>query len=314
MPALLFLTTFLSATYAGLFYVYGDVGFMRMAFAIAVRPAILLQGVPFSFTLLTILLAHEMGHFIACRHYGIRCTPPFFIPLSGDLRRDSRRIYQDQVTISSTSARSLMSASRDRIAGFVFVVPALIIGIASSKLIAKGIIHGELGFGEPLLFRWVGKLVLGYSPARQDMLAHPIAMAAWFGMLATSLNLFPIWQLDGGHISYAIFGRSAAEMGLDRCDDRPDSGELCRLADSLLLVFCLPVLFFGMRYHFYHPPTLYDDEQLGTGPRDSGNRCALDSDLVVHTCSSVLDLTKPDLRQGAVRRGWRPGAAASYSV
>jgi len=263
-PALLFLTTFLSATYAGLFYVYGDVGFMRMAFAVAVRPAILLQGVPFSFTLLSILLAHEMGHFIACRHYGIRCTPPFFIPFpvtyAGTLGAFIR------IKSHFQHKRALFDVGiAGPIAGFVFVVPALIIGIASSKLIAKRIIHGELDFGEPLLFRWVGKLVVGYSPARQDMLAHPIAMAAWFGMLATSLNLFPIWQLDGGHISYAIFGRArqkfisiAATTGLI----------LVSFAGwpipSYLFFACL-LLFFGMRYHFYHPPTLYDDEPLGRG-------------------------------------------------
>ncbi|MGD0310007.1 MAG: site-2 protease family protein [Acidobacteriota bacterium] len=235
-----------------------------MAFAVAVRPAILLQGVPFSFTLLSILLAHEMGHFIACRHYGIRCTPPFFIPFpvtyAGTLGAFIR------IKSHFQHKRALFDVGiAGPIAGFVFVVPALIIGIASSKLIAKRIIHGELDFGEPLLFRWVGKLVVGYSPARQDMLAHPIAMAAWFGMLATSLNLFPIWQLDGGHISYAIFGRArqkfisiAATTGLI----------LVSFAGwpipSYLFFACL-LLFFGMRYHFYHPPTLYDDEPLGRG-------------------------------------------------
>ena len=67
---------------------------------------------------------------------------------------------------------------------------------------------GGLRFGEPLIFRFLGALILGYSPDRQDMIAHPIAMAAWVGLLATSLNLLPIWQLDGGHIAYAILGRS----------------------------------------------------------------------------------------------------------
>jgi membrane-associated protease RseP (regulator of RpoE activity) len=264
LPALLFLTTVLSATYAGLFYVYGDVGFMRMAFAIAVHPAILLQGVPFSFTLLTILLAHEMGHFMACRHYGIRCTPPFFIPFpvtyAGTLGAFIR------IKSHFQHRRALFDVGiAGPIAGFVFVVPALIIGIASSTLIARGSIPGAVGFGEPLLFRWVGKLVLGYSPDRQDMVAHPIAMAAWFGMLVTSLNLFPIWQLDGGHISYAVLGRArqkwisiAATTGLI----------LVSFAGwpipSYLFFGCL-LLFFGMRHRFYHPPTLCDDEQLGPG-------------------------------------------------
>ena len=264
LPALLFLTTFLSATYAGLFYVYGDVGFMRMTRAIAVHPAILLQGMPFSFTLLTILLAHEMGHFLACRHYGIRCTPPFFIPFpvtyAGTLGAFIR------IKSHFQNKRALFDVGiAGPVVGFVFVVPALIIGIAFSTLIARGSIHGAINFGEPLLFRWMGKLVLHYSPDSQDMVAHPIAMAAWFGMLATSLNLFPIWQLDGGHISYAVLGRArqkwvsiAATTGLI----------LVSFAGwpipSYLFFACL-LLFFGMRYRFYHPPTLYDDDQIGPG-------------------------------------------------
>ena len=98
------------------------------------------------------------------------------------------------------------------LAGFAFVLPLLCLGINSSRLIPKGAFPpGDLSFGEPLIFRCVGALLLGYSPDRQDMIAHPIAMAAWFGLLATSLNLLPIWQLDGGHIAYALFGAGYAK-------------------------------------------------------------------------------------------------------
>ena len=153
------------------------------------------------------------------------------------------------------------------LAGFAFVLPALVIGIASSRLIPRGSLHGGLSFGEPLIFRWVGKLVLGYSPATQDMVAHPIAMAAWFGLLATSLNLFPIWQLDGGHITYAVLGRErqktvsiAAAIALMLVSFR-------RLADPLLpcvgaACFCSS----GMRYRFYHPPTLIEERGNGRVP------------------------------------------------
>lgn len=263
LPAFLFLATLLSTTYAGLFYVFGDVGFAQMALAVAVHPTILLQGAPFSFTLVTILLAHEMGHYLACRHYGIRCTPPFFIPLpvsyAGTLGAFIR------IKSHFQHRRALFDVGvAGPLAGFAFVIPALVVGIGFSSLISKGSIRGAISFGEPLLFRWVGKVVLGYSPETQDMLAHPIAMAAWFGMLATSLNLLPIWQLDGGHITYAILGRerqkrvsviAAIALMLISLIGWP--------IPSYLLFACL-LFFIGMRSRFYHPPTIFEDEKIGT--------------------------------------------------
>jgi membrane-associated protease RseP (regulator of RpoE activity) len=263
LPAFLFLATILSTSYAGLFYVFGDVGFMQMALAVAVHPTILLQGVPFSFTLVTILLAHEMGHYLACRHYGIRCTPPFFLPLpvsyAGTLGAFIR------IKSHFQHRRALFDVGvAGPLAGFAFVIPALVVGIGFSSLIPRGSIRGAISFGEPLLFRWVGKVVLGYSPDTQDMLAHPIAMAAWFGMLATSLNLFPIWQLDGGHITYAILGR----------EHQKRASVIAAIALMLIsligwpipsyLLFACLLFFIGMRSRFYHPPTLFEDEKIGT--------------------------------------------------
>jgi membrane-associated protease RseP (regulator of RpoE activity) len=263
LPALLFFATVLSTTYAGLFYVYGDQGFVRMALAIVLQPGLLLQGVPFAFTLITILFAHEMGHFFACRYHGIRCTPPFFIPFpvsyAGTLGAFIR------IKSHFQHKRALFDVGvAGPLAGFAFALPALIVGIASSKLTPKDTHHGALSFGEPLLFRWIGKIVLGYSPDRQDMFAHPIAIAAWFGLLATSLNLFPIWQLDGGHITYALLGRELQKKV-------SIAAAIALMLISFIgwpipsyLVFACLILFLGMRYHFYHPPTLYDDENIGT--------------------------------------------------
>jgi membrane-associated protease RseP (regulator of RpoE activity) len=233
-----------------------------MTLAVALHPALLLRGLPFSFTLIMILLAHEMGHFLACRYYAIRCTPPFFIPfpisLAGTLGAFIR------IKSHFPNRRALFDVGiAGPLAGFVFALPALVIGIASSQLIPKGSSHGGMAFGEPLLFRWVGKIVLGYAPAKQDMIAHPIAMAAWFGLLVTSLNLLPIWQLDGGHISYAVMGRErqkrlsiGSAVGL----------MLVSLAGWPIpsyLVFACLVLFLGWRYRFYHPPALSEDAEIG---------------------------------------------------
>jgi membrane-associated protease RseP (regulator of RpoE activity) len=267
IPALLFVLTFLSTTFAGLFYVLpSEVSFFRLLVGILWHPQLLLLGLPFSFTLITILLAHEMGHFLACRHYGIRCTPPFFLPFpvsyAGTLGAFIR------IRSHFQHRRALFDVGiAGPLAGFVFAVPALFVGIAFSQLIPKGKIqgHGLIEFGEPLIFKLVGKWVLGYESARQDMFAHPIAMAAWFGLLATSLNLFPIWQLDGGHITYAMLGR-------ERQKRISIAAALALMLISFMgwpipsyLVFASLILFFGMRHKFYHPPTLDDEIELGPG-------------------------------------------------
>jgi membrane-associated protease RseP (regulator of RpoE activity) len=264
LPVLLLAITFLSTTFAGLFYVFGDVGFIQMTLALLAHPSLLLQGMPFSFTFIAILLAHEMGHFLACRHYGIRCTPPFFIPFpisyAGTLGAFIR------IKSNFPNKRALFDVGvAGPLAGFSFALPSLVVGIAFSRLIARGSMAGGIGFGEPLIFRFVGKVVLGYAPASQDMIAHPIAMAAWFGLLATSLNLFPIWQLDGGHITYALIGR-----------ERQKQVSIVAAVALMLVSFAgwpIPsyfafaglILFFGLRYRFYHPPTLNDEEPIGTG-------------------------------------------------
>lgn len=265
LPAALLFVTLLTTTFAGLFYATGEMSLFRIGAAVLARPSLLLSGLPFSVTFMGILLAHEMGHYVACRHYGIRCTPPFFIPLPTPLVGTLGAFIR--IKSPFPHKRALFDVGiAGPLAGFALVVPALIVGIGRSRLIAKGALEGVDGvinFGEPLLFRLVGKLVLDYSPASQDMLAHPIAMGAWFGLLATCLNLLPVWQLDGGHIAYAMLGResqrklSIAVVGL-------------LVLTSFLswpvmsyLVFGLLLIFLGARFGFYHPPTLFEQEELG---------------------------------------------------
>lgn len=234
--------------------------------AIISHPSLLIHGLPFSFTFLAILLAHELGHFFACRYYGIRCTPPYFIPLpisfAGTLGAFIR------IKSPFQHRRALFDVGvAGPLAGFCFVVPALIIGIAHSDLIPKGNTAGYYSFGEPLIFRWIGRIVLGYRPEIQDMMAHQIAMAAWFGLLATSLNLFPIWQLDGGHIAYALLGRiRQRKLSL--------VAAIAVIGVSFLgwpfpsyLLFGLLLLGLGARYRFYHPPPLSEEPDIGLARR-----------------------------------------------
>lgn len=262
--AFLFVLTFVSTTYAGVFYATGDANWLRIILVILSRPSVLLLGLPFSFTFMAILLAHEMGHFLACRYYGIRCTPPFFIPLPISLVGTLGAFIRIKSPFQNRKALFDVGVAGP-LAGFVFVLPSLAIGIAASELVPRGNLQGALSFGEPLLFRTLGRIIVGYSPATQDMIAHPIAIAAWFGLLVTALNLLPIWQLDGGHITYAIFGRKRQR----RISIMATCG---LLLVSLLgwpfpayLLFGVLLLIFGARFRFYHPPTIFDGDALGPG-------------------------------------------------
>jgi membrane-associated protease RseP (regulator of RpoE activity) len=163
-------------------------------------------GLPFSLTLLTILMAHELGHYLACVYYGVDASLPFFLPAPtpvtgtlGAFIRIRSPIYSKRVLFDIGIAGPL--------AGFVFVIPALFAGLAFSKII-PGINHqGSLQFGVPALQWLLDRAIFPGVPAA-DIYMHPMARAAWVGMFATALNLLPVGQLDGGHIVYALLGRS----------------------------------------------------------------------------------------------------------
>jgi membrane-associated protease RseP (regulator of RpoE activity) len=275
----LFCITVISTTFAGLVYPFSNTDIFTTARNVALNPALLLYGLPYSVPLLTILLAHEMGHFLACRYYGMNCTPPFFIPLPISIAGTLGAFIR--IKSQFRNKRALFDTGiAGPLAGFIFLLPALVIGIGMSHVLPKSAMQaGLFSFGEPLIFRLAGKLVLGYSPQSQAIFAHPIAMAAWFGLLATSLNLLPIWQLDGGHIAYAIFGRRVQKTmtkwlagALLAFSLLMSSGNLFRLFGWAIplpnfsyLFFGLLLFILGLRSNFYHPPTLEEDEKLGIG-------------------------------------------------
>ena len=166
------------------------------------HPAALLQGLPFSLTLLMILLAHEFGHYVASVFHRVDASLPYFLPSPilgtfGAFIRIRSPIYSRRALFDIGIAGPL--------AGFVFLLPALAIGMAFSKVI-PGIAHqGSHQFGVPDLA--VAAASAPSFPARGtgDIYLHPVARAAWVGMFATAMNLLPIGQLDGGHILYSFF-------------------------------------------------------------------------------------------------------------
>jgi Zn-dependent protease len=181
----------------------------------ALQPSHLALGIPFSFTLMLILLAHEMGHYLYCRHYGVDATLPFFIPfptLFGTLGAFIR------IRSPIRSRRVLFDIGiGGPIAGFLVALPVLVVAFGLSKPLPPVSILGDLTIepGFPLIFRIARYLLanaglvhdIAHIPLNRICL-HPTAMAAWVGMLATALNLLPGGQLDGGHIVYALAPRA----------------------------------------------------------------------------------------------------------
>jgi len=165
------------------------------------HPQLLLAGVPFAFTLIGILLAHELGHFFACRYYGISASYPYFIPAPtligtmGAFIRIRSPIYNRKALFDVGLSGPVV--------GFLFAIPALAIAVLSSKVVPFSDAHASIVFGQPLALRiLVAILRPGVAPG--DLLLHPVGRAAWVGLFATALNLLPGGQLDGGHILYAV--------------------------------------------------------------------------------------------------------------
>jgi Zn-dependent protease len=165
------------------------------------QPSQLLMGIPFAICLMGILLAHEMGHYVYCRRYGVHATLPFFLPaptLIGTLGA----FIRIKSPIRTRKALFDIGISGP-IAGFVVALPPLCLGLALSHPGNRD----SLSFGFPLIFSLVHP-VFGPHVPLDHLQLHPIAIAAWFGMFATSLNLLPGGQLDGGHIVASIWPRA----------------------------------------------------------------------------------------------------------
>jgi len=166
------------------------------------EPARLVSGIPFSFSLMLILLAHEMGHYLYCRHYRVWATMPFFIPcptLFGTLGA----FIRIRSPIRSRDALFDIGIAGP-IAGFVVATAVLWISLALSHGHAPFPTEDSINLNYPLIFyilhaaSGAGRLPLG------QLALHPMAIAAWIGMFATALNLLPGGQLDGGHIVFSL--------------------------------------------------------------------------------------------------------------
>lgn len=265
LPWVLFLLTLITTTWVG--------GSHYLAFALDFRfdadfelttASYLAQGLWYSLTILAILGCHEMGHYLACLHYRVDATPPYFLPAPLPLTGTLGAFIRIRSRIPSKAALFDIGVAGP-IAGFVIAVPALFVGLWLSHVAElPANVDGFVELGEPLLFRLATWMVFGTVPDGYAVNLHPMAFAAWFGLLATALNLFPIGQLDGGHVTYAVLGRRSSWVTLGMI-----GGAIALTAFVSLswLVWTLLLIAMLLAMGPHHPPTLDDSEPLDRNRR-----------------------------------------------
>jgi membrane-associated protease RseP (regulator of RpoE activity) len=175
------------------------------------EPGLLLLGVPFSFTLLGILLAHELGHFYACRYYGIAASYPYFLPAPTLIGTMGAFIRIRSPIVNRKALFDVGLAGP--VVGFLFAMPALAIAMAYSKVIPAAQVNSTIIFGHPLLERMFAA-VFHPGVRVENIFLHPVGRAAWVGLFATALNLIPAGQLDGGHIVYSVASEKHRRISL----------------------------------------------------------------------------------------------------
>ena len=224
---------------------------------------LLVQGLWYSLTIVGILGAHEMGHYIACRRYQVDATLPYFLPLyipipgfqTGTLGAviRIREAFPNRTVLFDIGVAG-------PIAGFLVLLVTLFVGLQLSYVVPAPADTGNLIYlGEPLLFKGAAWLMHGTIPEGFTLNMHPMVAASWFGMLATAVNLLPFGQLDGGHITYATLGRWSTPISIATVST---AVVMTFLATSWLVMTVMMVvmlLLFGPR----HPRVIYEHEPIG---------------------------------------------------
>ena len=195
LHVVLFLVTFATTTLAGAWQNGVDI------FDFPLDPLEVASGLPFSCTLMTILLAHEMGHYLMSRRYGVEATLPYFLPGPSFIGTFGAFIKMQSRMPDRKSLFDIGAAGP--LAGLALSIAAVLIGL---RLEAPPQTGPDIGLGPSFLFVFLVNLALGGFP-QETFALHPVAAAGWVGLFVTAINLLPAGQLDGGHVSYALFGQ-----------------------------------------------------------------------------------------------------------
>ncbi|QWR76774.1 site-2 protease family protein [Candidatus Magnetomonas plexicatena] len=243
LHVILFFLTLLSTIVAGMF---------QKGISPIKSPERFYEGLPFALTLLTILLAHELGHYISSVKHNTHATLPYFIPAPSIFGTFGAFIKMKSPIQTRTALLDIGASGP--VIGFIFSVAASIIGLMGSKIVE---ISGNQGLilGDSILFTFMSKLILGTPPAGHDIMLNSVAFAGWIGLFITSLNLLPVGQLDGGHIAYAV----------------TDIGHKWSSRVVVVVLFCMGILywegwlmwaFLMVVLKLHHPPVYFSDIPL----------------------------------------------------
>ena len=217
------------------------------------EPSRIFKGLPFSLTIMLILLCHELSHYIASKRHHVKATLPYFIPAPTLIGTMGAFI---KIKSPITTRKALIDiGAAGPIAGFIVSFIAIIIGLPLSKVVLTREISGTLILGDSLLFSLLSRLIIGEIPPSYDVLLHPIAFAGWIGFFVTALNLIPVGQLDGGHIAYAILGEKHIHISKFLV---PAMIMLGFFLWEGWIIWAALLLILGLR----HPPVLYWETPL----------------------------------------------------
>jgi membrane-associated protease RseP (regulator of RpoE activity) len=235
----------------------------------------LAQGPAFGITLMTILLTHEAGHYVMCRHHRVNASLPYFLPAPPFFLIGTFGAFI-RIRSRFPNRRALFDiGAGGPWAGFVVAVVATVIGLRLSTVMPQAPGGPLIELGDSFLTAWLTRAVLHTDPA--TVMLHPVAFAGWCGLFVTSLNLLPAGQLDGGHVLYAAIRRS-------------------RLVPATLLAFLVWLAWRGSPSWMLwavivatmtglgHPPTI--DDGL---PLDRGRRVGAVLSLVVLVLTFVVE-------------------------
>ncbi len=278
VSVVLFLLTCVSTLIAGLGYA-GSPTFD--ALRTSPSAARFLAGLPFAATLMAILLVHELGHYFTARHYKASVSLPYFIPLPISFLGTLGAIIRMRSPGRDRNALFDIAAAGP-LAGLAVAVPAMVVGLVWSTLVPVPP-AGHVAFGDSLLTRLLVQWRFGAIPDGFMVFTHPMADAAWAGFLVTALNLFPAGQLDGGRISYALFGANHRAIGKGTVVALVLAGAASALwnlvagdgdvASSLNWFVWAGLISFVVGFH--HSPPLDDITPLTSGRRALGIFCLL---------------------------------------
>lgn len=224
-----------------------------LLFALTAGSVYLVGGPLLVVGLLSILMAHEMGHYVLCRIYRVDATLPYFIPFPFTLVGTLGAFIRIRGPIPHRRALFDIGIGGP-LAGFAVCLPVLALGIFEARVVPDTPSAFTISLGEPLLFHWAAVWLRRLSEG-QTLSIGPLGMAAWFGLFVTALNMMPIGQLDGGHVAYSLLRQKA------------------HLVSRIASWVCVGLIYFGPSWIVWaillrilgrrHPPTWDDSAPLG---------------------------------------------------